>query len=337
MVLNEGKPTEPEGLTIEAWAEGYRESIVEDVELTLTVVGSLIVMACVTVANMRRGVLLHKLILIELIFGTFMGTVIFTNPPTYHWYLSATAIPLNTSWSLHNVIAWIKNKPFLSRRASLFYIITVALAQPYWVVEIVANWLYFGGWSNMFVHTRPFEALFRDPWWVFTICSLFWNIKSRYEFGYLELILVSPRFGVLLGAMILSICFTILDILAVTRVISGSGLPDGINPFWKLSFVFKCLTDTIVLDDFKTALDRLKRYKLSQLGGTFSNNYSEDFADMARDSGKKSDQPAAAVTPGSHVERAKNQAANADGKLDMQSALRLDSLQYDDLPDLEKG
>lgn len=94
----------------------------------------------------------------------------------------------------------------------------------------------------MFVHTRPFEALFRDPWWVFTICSLFWNIKSRYEFGYLELIRVSPRFGVLLGAMILSICFMILDILAVTRVISGSGLPDGINTFWKLSFVFKCLT-----------------------------------------------------------------------------------------------
>lgn len=108
MVLNEGKPTDPEGLTIEAWAEGYRygmvttlgctstrtdsavvccrESIVEGVELTLTVVGSLIVMACVTVANMRRGVLLHKLILVELIFGTFMGTVIFVryNPSLLH-------------------------------------------------------------------------------------------------------------------------------------------------------------------------------------------------------------------------------------------------------------
>lgn len=32
-------------------------------------VGSLIVMAAVTVANMRKGVILHKLILIELIFG----------------------------------------------------------------------------------------------------------------------------------------------------------------------------------------------------------------------------------------------------------------------------
>lgn len=119
-------------------------------------VGALIVMACVTVANMRRKVLLHKLILVEvsmgekrhlqctnshtqLILGTFMGTSMFPKPPIYHWYLSATAIPLNTSWSLHNVIAWIKNKPFLSRKASMFYIITVILVQPYWVVEIVAN------------------------------------------------------------------------------------------------------------------------------------------------------------------------------------------------------
>jgi hypothetical protein len=69
----------------------------------------------------------------------FHGTFIFPNPPVYHWYLSATVILLNTSYSLHNVVAWIKNKPFLSRKASLFYIITVGLAQPYWVVEIVAN------------------------------------------------------------------------------------------------------------------------------------------------------------------------------------------------------
>ena len=44
--------------------------------------------------------------------------------------------------------------------------------------------------------------------------------------------------------MLLSVCFILLDILAVTHVIDGSkaGLPDGINPFWKLAFVFKCLT-----------------------------------------------------------------------------------------------
>lgn len=30
----------------------------------------------------------------------------------------------------------------------------------------------------------------------------------------------------------------------------------------QLSFVFKCLTDTVILDDFKTALDRLRHYWL---------------------------------------------------------------------------
>lgn len=40
------------GLILESWAEGF-------------LVGSLIIMACVTFANMRRHVLLHKLILVE--------------------------------------------------------------------------------------------------------------------------------------------------------------------------------------------------------------------------------------------------------------------------------
>jgi len=46
------KPTDPESLVLEAWAEGY-------------MVGSLIILSCITMANMRRGVLLHKLILLE--------------------------------------------------------------------------------------------------------------------------------------------------------------------------------------------------------------------------------------------------------------------------------
>lgn len=46
------KPTNVDGIIVEAWAEGY-------------MVGSLIIMSCITVANMRRGVLLHKLILTE--------------------------------------------------------------------------------------------------------------------------------------------------------------------------------------------------------------------------------------------------------------------------------
>ncbi len=33
---------------------------------------------------------------------------------------------------------------------------------------------------------------------------------------------------------------------------------DRVNPYWKLALVFKALTDTIILDDFKTCLDRLR-------------------------------------------------------------------------------
>lgn len=46
------KPVSGDGLVLEAWAEGL-------------VVGAFVVMAAITVSNMRKGVLLHKLILIE--------------------------------------------------------------------------------------------------------------------------------------------------------------------------------------------------------------------------------------------------------------------------------
>jgi hypothetical protein len=41
-----------EDFILEGWSEGF-------------MVGALVIMACITVANMRRGVLLHKLILVE--------------------------------------------------------------------------------------------------------------------------------------------------------------------------------------------------------------------------------------------------------------------------------
>jgi hypothetical protein len=104
----------------------------------------------------------------------------------------------------------------------------------------------------------------RDPWWIFTVCALFWIIKSRYEFTVLEIIRISPRFAIMLLAMFLSICFLIFDILSVTGVLTSS-LPVGENPFWKLSYVFKCLTDSVILDDFKTALDRLWEFKMEKM------------------------------------------------------------------------
>ena len=95
--------------------------------------------------------------------------------------------------------------------------------------------------------------------------NLVYNIKKRYDFGFIELVRISPRFGLLLTVMTLSIIFLFIDVLSVTHVIPSKGLPDGINPFWKLSFIFKCMTDTVILDDFKTALDKMKDYRLRRV------------------------------------------------------------------------
>lgn len=82
-----------------------------------------------------------------------------------------------------------------------------------------------------------------------------------------QVIIISPRFAVMLAAMALSMVFCLLDILSVTRVLSDA-LPTGVNPFWKLALVFKCLTDTLILDDFKTALDKLWSLRRESLGSS---------------------------------------------------------------------
>ncbi|PSN67875.1 hypothetical protein BS50DRAFT_491623 [Corynespora cassiicola Philippines] len=250
------KPTDPNELILEAWAQGY-------------MVGSLIIMSFITLANMRRGVLLHKLVL-----GLWQGFWLFFRSPIHAWWLSVSAIFLNASWSLHNVIAWMKIKPFLARPVSLLFIGTVILAQPYWILEIYANFAYFHGINELFIKTRPWEALCRDPWWIFTTVYLFWVIKTQYEITLREIIRISPRFGIMLGAMVLSIIFIICDVLSVTGAFSSGNIYVGINPFWKLAFVFKCLTDSVVLDDFKVALDRLRAFKISRLG-----SFSQDTSD----------------------------------------------------------
>jgi hypothetical protein len=122
----------------------------------------------------QRGLTSTKLVL-----GYWQGFFIFFHQPIYAWWLSVAAIPLNMSWSLHNVIAWLKIKPFLSRPVSLIFIGTVILVQPYWVVEIYANFTYFHNVNQVFLKTRPWEALCRDPWWVATTIFLFYSIKTK--------------------------------------------------------------------------------------------------------------------------------------------------------------
>ncbi|KAK7748652.1 hypothetical protein SLS53_000673 [Cytospora paraplurivora] len=218
---------------------------------------------------MRKGVLLHKLILLELLLGGWQGYNLFWSSPTYGWWLSAAATCLHLSNGLHSVIAWLKIKPFLSKRVSRIFIGTVVLAQPYWIVEVYATFSFFNNLHNreLFVKTRPIETIFRDPWWVAASIKLLWTLKRTYDITLRQVVTISPRFAVMLVAMALAIVFSLLDILSVTDVLADA-LPVGVNPFWKLSLVFKCLTDTVILDDFKTALDRLWTLRSESIGGT---------------------------------------------------------------------
>lgn len=81
-----------------------------------------------------------------------------------------------------------------------------------------------------------------------------------YSLNVIKLVQKSPRFGILLAAIALALGFTIVDI--ISSIVPGLSLTDGINPYWKLALVFKCLTDNIMLDDFKSVLQRLGAVKL---------------------------------------------------------------------------
>jgi hypothetical protein len=102
-----------------------------------------------------------------------------------------------------------------------------------------------------------------DPWWILSTIYLFWIIKSQYEMTLREITRISPRFAIMLLAMIISIVFVVADICSVSGVFSAHVF--SVNPFWKLATVFKCLTDVVVLDDFKTALDRLRAFQMSRI------------------------------------------------------------------------
>lgn len=56
----------------------------------------------------------------------------------------------------------MKNKAFMAPWLSLIYIGTVVLVQPYWAMEIFANFAYFNNINTAFYEKmRPLEALFR--------------------------------------------------------------------------------------------------------------------------------------------------------------------------------
>jgi len=143
---------------------------------------------------------------------------------------------------------------------------------PVLIFEIFNNFRFFNNYSRLYQTVRPYEPLMRDPWWIFSCMTLFHVIRKSYSLKFFMLIRRSPRFGIMLIAILLAIIFTIVDILS--SIIPGLSGTDGykpallislhlanccyrINPYWKLALVFKCLTDNILLDDFKSVLQRL--------------------------------------------------------------------------------
>lgn len=86
-------------------------------------------------------------------------------------------------------------------------------------------------------------------------------IGKTYGIGILRLVRTSPRLGILLAAVFLAICFTIIDLVATVTKTRLSTV-NGIEPYWKLSLVCKCLTDAIMLDDFRTELRRIGANKM---------------------------------------------------------------------------
>ncbi|CAM1501294.1 Fc.00g104560.m01.CDS01 [Cosmosporella sp. VM-42] len=246
-----------EQVIVEAWGQGLN-------------VGAIAMLILIVLCNYRRHVLLHKLILLELVLAIGHGTFIFFPDPTYGWVLSSTATPLYISYTVHNVIAWLKIKPFLPGWGARFFIGTIVLVQPYWILEAWANFQYFNMLGSLvFEKTRFLEPLmsyrYRDPWWVFTTVKLVLIINKNYNFTLINLFKTSPRFGVMLGCLFLSIVFLIADVAFIARATTQS----GINPFWRLALVFKCASDVIFLDDFKVVLDRIAESALRRFGGNF--------------------------------------------------------------------
>jgi hypothetical protein len=69
----------------------------------------------------------------------------------------------------------------------------------------------------------------------------------------------------MLLCMLLSIVFLLTDVAVSAAKITASS---GINPYWRFALVFKCASDTIFLDDFKSVLDDIVARRFSSADGT---------------------------------------------------------------------
>ena len=87
--------------------------------------------------------------------------VLFTFPGRY-WLHSSACIPLDMAYLLHDLVAWIKIKPFLSRTASRVFLGLLILTVPYWVLELYGNYTFYNLHRNLpWKRTRLLEGVIR--------------------------------------------------------------------------------------------------------------------------------------------------------------------------------
>ena len=90
----------------------------------------------------------------------------------YGWYLSSTATLLYISYWLHNLVAWLKIRPFFKGTNAIFsakmskiitwiYLITLGLSIVPLTFQIVNNFLYFNNIGYWYPQFRPYETLMR--------------------------------------------------------------------------------------------------------------------------------------------------------------------------------
>lgn len=79
----------------------------------------------------------------------------------YGWYLSATAELLYLSTLVHNVVAWLKIRPFLTRRGSVIFVGSFIMTIPPVLFQSINNFLFFNNISDLYTKVRPYEALMR--------------------------------------------------------------------------------------------------------------------------------------------------------------------------------
>lgn len=61
------------------------------------------------------------------------------------------AVGLKMSWSLHNLISWMKVRGFFTPWGTRLYLVSLLAAQPYWVLEIIANFTFFNDRQILFL------------------------------------------------------------------------------------------------------------------------------------------------------------------------------------------